>query len=34
MQGDPQKFSIRIADIALIIIAIFVVLAYFTGWNN
>ena len=29
-----NKFSIRIADVCLIIIAVFVVLAFFMGWDN
>jgi hypothetical protein len=27
------KISIRLSDICLVIIAIFIVLAYFTGWG-
>ena len=34
MQVGERKFVFGVAEIALIIIAIFVVLAYFTGWNN
>jgi hypothetical protein len=34
MQVGERKLVFGVAEIALIIIAIFVVLAYFTGWNN
>jgi hypothetical protein len=29
-----MKREITIADVALIIIAVFIVLAYFNGWNH
>jgi len=28
-----NKVSIRLSDICLVVIAVFVVLAYFTGWG-
>jgi hypothetical protein len=30
---EPKKVSVFVSDIAVIVIAIFVVLAYFNGWG-
>jgi hypothetical protein len=28
-----SKISVRVADVAMVVIAVFVVLAYFNGWG-
>lgn len=30
---DPKTYSVKLSEIAMVIIAIFVVLAYFNGWG-
>jgi hypothetical protein len=31
--GSPSRISVKVADVALVVIAVFVALAYFYGWG-
>jgi hypothetical protein len=33
VEKEPIKFTIKLADICMVIIAVFVILAYFNGWG-
>lgn len=33
MTPNGWKLSVRVADVAMVVIAVFVVLAYFNGWG-
>lgn len=34
MSVPPKRFSVSLSEATLIVIAIFIILAYFTGWDQ